>query len=535
MTRLRYFPIILILAMYAAFLFPLFQPGLYQSHDGEALVARFAAYYKAFADNVLPPRWAGDLNFRYGSPVLNFYYPLPGYVASFLHLFNISFQDIYKILIGLAFIAAPVGSYLWLRHRINKESAFIGALLYGLAPYHFLDLYVRGDIGELVALVFLPLVLLAIDKRHIVAGGIAYGLLILSHNGISLMFTPVFLGYALVFAKNNIQRLKNLTLLAIGLSLSAFFWIPALFELRYTLGNMFIGQMYKNHFPTLLQLIYSPWGFGPDVGKAGGLSPQIGPLLIILTLGGLAVFLLHKKKNHHMLFWLSVFAVGVFLSLPVSTLFWSHIPLLPKFQFPWRFSALTTFAATVIASQALVMIKNRMAFIVIAIIAIALATQMAKVSFYVNHPDTYYLNYPGTTNYHFETTTVWSGGDPGTYAKQPVEIISGEGTITDYTRSTMRHAFTTKALSPIRILDNTFYYPGWRVRIDGTTVPIQFQDPNHRGLITFSVPVGSHSVSVRFGETPLRKVANAVSILTMVLVGFFWFFRNKLGKRRLNV
>ena len=535
MARIRFFPIILLLIIHVAFLFPLFQPGLYQSHDGEALVARFAAYYKAFAAKEFPPRWAGDLNFRYGSPVFNFYYPLPGYMASFLHIVNISFQDTYKILIGLAFIAAPVGSYLWLRHRVNKESAFVGALLYGLAPYHFLDLYVRGDIGELFALVLLPLVLFAIDKGYVIAGGIVYGLLILSHNGLSLMFTPILLGYGLLFAKNKIERFNSIISLTIGLSLSAFFWIPALIDLRYTLGSTFIGQMYKEHFPTLLQLIYSPWGFGPDVRKTGGLSPQVGPLLTTLTLGGLAVFLLHKKKNHHVLFWLTVLTVSVYISLPISTPLWTRLPFLPSLQFPWRFSALTTFAAVAIATQGLYVLNNRMVFMVIAITATIFATQMIKISSYVNHPDAYYLNYPGTTNYHSETTTIWSAGDPSTYPKQPVEIISGEGKITNYTRSTIRHTFITKALSSVRILDNTFYYPGWRVQIDSNTIPIQFQDPNHRGLITFAVPEGTHEVRVQFGETPLRKITDAISIGTIILLGFFWFFRNKLGKLSLIV
>lgn len=535
MARIRFVPIILLLAIHAAFLFPLFQPGLYQSHDGEALVARFAAYYKAFAENMFPPRWAGDLNFHYGSPVLNFYYPLPGYIASFLHIFNISFQDTYKILIGLAFITAPVGIYLWLRHRVNKKTAFVGALLYGLTPYHFLNLYVRGDIGELVALVFLPLVLLSIDKRNIIVGGITYGFFILSHNGVSLMFTPVLLGYSLFFTNNNIQRLKNLILLAIGLSFSAFFWIPALVELRFTLRSIVIDQMFKDHFPTFLQLVYSPWGFGPDVKKIGGLSPQIGPLLLFLVLVSLGILVRLKKKNMMIFFWLIVFLAGIFISLPVSTPLWTRLPILPNFQFPWRFSAITSFAAVAIIAHGLTMIKNRIVFIVIAITSIIFAIPMVRVSSYVNYSDVYYDNYPATTNYHSETTTIWSDGDPATYPKQPVEIISGDGKVTDFTRSTIHHTFTTNALSPINILDNTFYYPGWRVQIDSNTVPIQFQDPNHRGLITFSVPSGSHAVSVRFGETSFRKIADAISIFTIVSLVFLWFFRYKLGKRSLIV
>lgn len=529
MVKVRYIPFILLLAIHIAFLFPLFHDGVYKSHDGEAQIARFAAYSKAFVDKHIPPRWAGDLNFRYGSPVFNFYYPLPGYTASLLRITNVSFQDIYKILMGLAFIAAPVGMYLWLKIRLNKKSAFVGALLYGLSPYHFLDIYVRGDIGEMMALVFLPLVFLAIDRSHILAGGIAYGLLILSHNGISLMFTPVLLIYSLFFTNNNSYRRNNFCLFIIGLSLSAFFWIPALFELQYTQSEIFIGKMYKDHFPTIQQLIYSPWGSGPNVRKAGGLSPQIGPLLIVLTLGGFIIFLIRKRKSPFLLFWLSIFAAGVFFSLQVSTPFWSYSSLLQKFQFPWRFNVLSTFSAVVISSVMLNSVKIRWLNITVAFTAIVLAIPIMNVNTYINNTDSYYLSYPATTNYHGETTTIWSAGDPGSHPLQPFDIIGGQGTISNIKRSTINHTFTVSAKSNVQILDNTFYYPGWHVYVNDVTVPIQFQDQNHRGLITFTVPKGTHRVKILFNETPLRIISNVISIVTLLSLVLLWFLRYKRG------
>src|SRR6185369_6183787 len=105
-----------------------------------------------------PPRWAGNLNFGYGTPIFIFYYPLPGYLASLFHSGGLSFETIFKLIIGASSLLAPVSFYLWARLLFKKESALIGALLYGLAPYHFLDLYVRGDVAEMMAFVFVPLV-----------------------------------------------------------------------------------------------------------------------------------------------------------------------------------------------------------------------------------------------------------------------------------------------------------------------------------------------------------------------------------------
>ena len=86
------------------FLGSLIRPDFYQSHDGEAHVARFAAYHEAYSDGQFPARWAGNLNQGFGSPVFIFYYPLPGTVASLIHHLGISFENSFKILIGASFI-----------------------------------------------------------------------------------------------------------------------------------------------------------------------------------------------------------------------------------------------------------------------------------------------------------------------------------------------------------------------------------------------------------------------------------------------
>ena len=146
------------------FLIPLFKPGLYVSHDGDAHVARFAAYAQTFADGQFPARWAGNLNFGYGTPIFIFYYPLPGYVASVLHLFPLSFENIYELLMAVSFIGGILTFFLWAKVLFNRHVAFIGAILYGFAPYHFLDIYVRGDIAEIMAFAFVPLVFFFIEQ-----------------------------------------------------------------------------------------------------------------------------------------------------------------------------------------------------------------------------------------------------------------------------------------------------------------------------------------------------------------------------------
>src|SRR6185369_17483873 len=115
--------IFLFLILSIIFLFPLLTHPFYDSHDGEAHVARFAAYAKAFQESNFPPRWAGNLNFGYGTPIFIFYYPLPGYLASLFHSGGLSFETIFKLIIGASSLLAPVSFYLWARLLFKKESA----------------------------------------------------------------------------------------------------------------------------------------------------------------------------------------------------------------------------------------------------------------------------------------------------------------------------------------------------------------------------------------------------------------------------
>src|SRR5581483_4214885 len=89
-------------------LLPLFHSGLFPTHDGEYHVIRFYEFYKVINSGDWYPRWAPDLNFGYGVPLFNYVYPFPNYVASFLHIFHISFIDGFKLNMA---VASLIGSF----------------------------------------------------------------------------------------------------------------------------------------------------------------------------------------------------------------------------------------------------------------------------------------------------------------------------------------------------------------------------------------------------------------------------------------
>jgi len=143
-------------------LFPLkdlLLPGAYQSHDIIEHAARLASFYESLSQNNPIPRWAGNLNYTYGHPVIMFLYPLTNYLGSFLHFLGFSIINSIKILFGLSYIASGVFMYLWIKRLWGQKSWFLfAAIFYLFAPYRFVDLYVRAALGEHLAFVFIPLV-----------------------------------------------------------------------------------------------------------------------------------------------------------------------------------------------------------------------------------------------------------------------------------------------------------------------------------------------------------------------------------------
>jgi hypothetical protein len=62
-----------------------------------------------------------------------------------------------------------------------------------------------------------------------------------------------------------------------------------------------------------------------------------------------------------------------------------------------------------------------------------------------------------------------------------------------------------------------FYYPGWRVTVDGTEVPVAPVPVS--GTLSFSLPAGEHRVVLEFRRTPLRRGALLASVATFLGLG----------------
>ena len=64
---------------------------------------------------------------------------------------------------------------------------------------------------------------------------------------------------------------------------------------------------------------------------------------------------------------------------------------------------------------------------------------------------------------------------------------------------------------------NVYYFPGWRVRVDGERVEQRISQP--LGLIEIDVPPGEHLIEARMESTPVRTAGTIVSWAMVLVVG----------------
>lgn len=540
----NYLGLVLICILGIIPLIDLMHPGLPVTHDGQDHVARIANFYQSLTEGNIVPRWAENLNWGYGHPILMFLYPFPSYIASVFHLIGMNFTDSVKMVFAVTFILSGIGMYLWIRKILGETSGVVAGVLYLFAPYRFVDLYVRGAIGEHVAFAILPFVLyflLRLSEKYSywnnIGAIISLSFMFLSHNALSIMFLPIILFYAIyLFYKSNykLKLFYNYAgILILGFGLSSFFLIPAFFEGKYTLRDIVTSGEYASRFVNFQSLIYGPWSYG----GTGQFTVQLGIinwLMIVLSL--VSILILNKrKKNILYYFFFIYFITSLFLMLKQSNFIWKTFTILQKFQFPWRFLSVSVFCSAVLGGFAVNLnFKKfqRIFLIVFIFLMILLNRNYFHANGYIQKSDEFYSGiYSGTTDTG-ESSPIWSVRFMENRPKAKVEAIEGQVTIRETERSTTSHKYiiTSEGLRS-RIKDNTLYFPGWKVFVDGKEVPVEFQDPLNRGIITFFVEKGKHNVNVIFQDTKLRKIADLISVfslLFLIVYGFKFGLSRKL-------
>lgn len=566
------------------------RPGLPLETDAELHIVRTAELDHLLRGGEIYPRWAPDFYYGYGYPLFNYYAPLTYYLgAGLLVLPGVDAVLAVKLVFVLGLFGAGLGMYAFVRRLWGGRPGLVAAAVYLYAPYiQYIDPHARGVLAESFSFALFPWVLWAFTApppqqvseteaetvrsaynpwRLSLAAGLLAAL-ICTHNLMALVFTTILVAWItwqLVAQQGVLYRERGSgnpcrisrsafsflgLAFILGITLSAFFWLPVILERdAVLLGNLISegGHFdFRNHFLTLSEL------FQPTrLLDLGATDPHyffnLGEVQWMLALLGGGILLWRRTPRRSTgLFFALVAALLLFLMLPISTPFWERIPLMPFLQFPWRLlGALSAFLAL-------------LAGVGLAALEVALGKRWADwatvgITFLVlllAIP----LTYPPEWTAEFGPTDPWgiiqrelqgrwlgttSTGDyvPADVSVVPrpssqvLESYRDGGSVDRVNRATLpagtQVTLDTAQEQPLawtyQIDGKTpfvfrlfhFYFPGWVATLDGQSVSIHPAKPD--GFITVQVPAGQHQLRIAFQDTPARRASWIVSGIALAI------------------
>lgn len=548
-------PILVVLFFTFWALKALLVPGYFPAHDDEQ-IARIFVLDKAIKDGEIPVRWVSDLGFGFGYPLFNFYPPFTYYAADLIHQFGFSFINSAKALFILGFLVSSFFMYLWSKEHIGKLGGVFAAFLFTYAPYHAVEIYVRGSLPEFWSYALFPISLWSFDKlfkkKNIffsVVFAFVVALIPLIHILNLVYFFPIlgiYIIYFLFTKKGQVKKFFPFLFLSllIAFGLTAFFLIPAILEKNFTMVDKInTGELYsyKLHFVCLKELFNSAWGYGgslPDCNS--GLSYEIGKFHILFVFIALIIliysFLRKKMKEFRFIVLaLFLFLFSAFMTNSHSSLIWDNIKLLSYLQFPWRFLTVTALFSSFIGGFVISFMEKQFGAKValVIIIASAFSTLILVVSDfqpqkYLQVGDEYYTNYKdiawriSKASFEFvpngiatklsDIKTTQLDINEKDIPTSPYKVIIGDAHVNVISNKSQTKIFNINSKNKSVIQLSTFSFPGWKTYLDGKE--IKYSDKNKLKLITVNVPPGMHTLEASFTNTLPRAVGNAITLVT---------------------
>ena len=529
---------------------PLLGPAhsYFPMHD-DTQVGRVVAMGRALRNGQFPVRWVSDLGYGYGYPLYNFYGPLPYYIGGLLYSLGIHGLIATKLVMMLGIVLAAVTMYILSARFYGATGAIVSSMLYVYAPYHAVDAYVRGAVGETWVFVFLPLLVLGFllssqrthQKTAVLVGALGLSGVILSHTVLGYV-TALGVTVGVVFywivrlARGDRDKLAFLSqgaIVAVGLSLSAFFWLPAMAEMHETNVINQIGPTarFSDHFVCISQLWNSAWGFGGSAsGCTDGMSFRLGKLHIVLAV--LAVVLLFIRRpvglsRRYIVVAIGISLCAILLMLPVSGPLWQLLPRFSFIQYPWRFLVFAVFGLSMLSASLVQWISSRALrwFVVFGFMVLTVfhyGKLFSPQYLYAIGPDTLETN----EELRWRVSKISDEYLPGSFTRPssindlPKTLIEGdydvnEGTDID-TETYVRSYVVSSKRQEVAL--NRAYFPGWRYYVNGSEV-----NPRVVSNIPHVVLESGNSVlELRFTNTISRLIGNVLSIGTLSVLLFLY-------------
>lgn len=509
--------------------------GIACGHDLEFHLHSWMEASQQWHQGVLYPRWAAGANYGSGEPRFLFYPPLSWMLGAALG------SLLPWMFVPVAYVVCVVFAAGWAMHRMAREwftepDATLIALAYALNPYLLIDVYARSAFAELLAFVFLPLLVLWIvrdrpARRMLVPLALTVAALWLINIPAAIVASySAVLVLAVITALRRSSRvfLYGAAGIALGLALPAFFLLPAAVERSWVQT----GQLLSSGVTPEENFLFTRTG-DPDHDSFLRTLSWIACAEIALT-GLAAGLVLSRRRAPQRLAWslVALLAVATLLMLPISSIIYRLAPDLRFLQFPWRWLTVVglAFAVFVTVAPGRFRAKPAVCALLLACALIGLNHLFQGRCDPADQPYTISESY--LTGYGYMGTDEYTPVTSDNYEIKPdfpeyrLRGLHGNpppsnARVTHLHWTPYRKQLTVVSPEPVALVLRLMNYPAWRVRVNDQPAAADNDDPTGRMVI--ALPSGTSNIEVDFIRTRDRSIGDVISLLSALVLAAFWY------------
>jgi hypothetical protein len=484
------------------------------THDLYHHFDQMRSFYEGLASGRIYPRWQADVNLGFGAPTFVFYPPAIYYLTSAFYAVTGDWMTALFGALLAATIASGAAFYHLARRFFGRTSALVAMVIYIVSPYRLVDIYQRGAIAELLAFVWMPLILLFADRlierdagesdsspresapRLIALLGLSYAAFVWSHPPTAYQFTLVFAAYVVCrcWSSGTWKRLAPIgSGLLLGVILAGAYILPAALERGQVRSDAIEAQ----------DPYHSAYVFGsPDryAGDAADFNRLIDQLWLmacaaLVLVGTLAAFKTAREwrfrrrakplaPDSRIIALVMAGGIACFLMAAPSRSVGSLIPEIGIGMFPWRLLAVTTLVTSLLAGWLFTAARQRSASLsstevpffriacaglCILIGGAAVAVAVKKVVWpYRGSPA--FVAEPDHLNYALSPRTALC--DINALPRVNGAALAGGDGVSIEEWLPEKRLIRVSGARPDRLIIRTFRLPGWSATLDGEPVPL---------------------------------------------------------------
>ena len=430
----------------------------------------------------------------------------------------------------------------------SNNTALLASVIYMLAPYRLVDIYIRGALGEVMAFMFLPFVFHGLyniiednGKRHYLLAIGAIGLL-LSHN-ISTLLTIIA---ALIYVLLNIKKLFNRTVIKyliiniiFIIAITMFFYGPMLqnkMNADYAVFNetKIDKDLLHDYSVYVYQLLFGKMQHGGsyplDVDNSQNVDMCFAVGLTILVPILFTPFVYKKiDKNKRKMYLTTLFTGLLFLILTTTIIPWNKLPDFIVFiQFTYRFLLMATFFLSIIAAiniykvSETLDIKTVMVYTMIALMYITPLMNSAKIDkvdwkkFYSTETIEAGQTFSDfSATYEYLPSKAFNNKNYIVTRSQEPIIQEGYADISESKKEKLSITFKIENVTQNTKVELPFiYYQGYEATINGEKLEISESD---NGFVQVTLKEGEkETVEAKYRGTILYYTCLIISIIGMI-------------------